>query len=126
MSIIITDRMQLRDKVRGAYSAAAEHPEVTHSFPVGWQFAESRGYPAELLASFAECGVRCFCGRVQRLAGCGSSGRGNRSGLGLWVWDGRALPHGGWGQLEGSSAWTLAPQCCLALAKPSPNPVSLM
>ena len=44
-----TDRTNLRDKVRIAYSAAAEMPQEKHAFPVGRAFAESLGYPADLL-----------------------------------------------------------------------------
>lgn len=62
MSVINTDRMQLRDKVRGAYSAAAEHPEVNQSFSVGRQFAESLGYPADLLASLPSVACEAFAG----------------------------------------------------------------
>jgi hypothetical protein len=42
-----TDGANLRDKVRIAYSAAAEKPEEKHAFPVGRGFAES----------LAACGV---------------------------------------------------------------------
>ena len=42
-----TDRTNLRDKVRIAYSAAAEMPQEKHAFPVGRAFAESVGYTAE-------------------------------------------------------------------------------
>ncbi len=62
MSVSNTGRMHLRDKVRGAYSAAAEHPEVNHSFPVGRQFAESLGYPADLLASLPSVACDAFAG----------------------------------------------------------------
>src|SRR6266436_5480962 len=47
----------LRDKVRKAYSAAAERPHETHAFPVGRAFAESLGYPQELLASLPNISV---------------------------------------------------------------------
>jgi len=48
--------------VRGAYSAAAEHPEENHSFPVDRQFAESLGYPADLLASLPSVACDAFAG----------------------------------------------------------------
>lgn len=47
----------LRDKVRKAYSAAAERPHETHAFPVGRAFAESLGYPQQLLASLPNISV---------------------------------------------------------------------
>jgi hypothetical protein len=47
----------LRDKVRKAYSAAAERPHQTHAFPVGRAFAESLGYPQELLAGLPNISV---------------------------------------------------------------------
>ena len=39
----------LRKSVQAAYSAAAIEPNGNHPFPVGSDFAESVGYPAELL-----------------------------------------------------------------------------
>jgi arsenite methyltransferase len=39
----------VRTGVRDAYSEAAEHPSAEHPFPVGRRFAESVGYPPELL-----------------------------------------------------------------------------
>lgn len=62
MSVINTDPMQLRDKVRGAYSAAAERPEGKHAFPVGRQFAESLGYSADLLAGLPNVACDVFAG----------------------------------------------------------------
>ncbi len=56
---------ELRTAVRNAYSAAAESPCGKHAFPVGSGFAESIGYPADLLgelpsvASDAFAGVSC-------------------------------------------------------------------
>jgi arsenite methyltransferase len=61
MSLINTELM-LRDKVHGAYSAAAERPEAEHAFPVGRQFAESLGYPADLLASLPNAACDAFAG----------------------------------------------------------------
>jgi len=39
-----------RRDVRRAYSSAAERPQEDHPFPVGRRFAESIGYPADLLS----------------------------------------------------------------------------
>jgi len=54
--------MQLREMVRGAYSSAAEQPKEKHAFPVGRQFAESIGYPADLLASLPNVACDAFAG----------------------------------------------------------------
>jgi arsenite methyltransferase len=62
MPLSSTSRVQLRDRVRGAYSFAAEHPDQKHAFPVGWQFAESIGYPADLLASLPTMACDAFAG----------------------------------------------------------------
>jgi arsenite methyltransferase len=53
---------QLREKVRDAYSAAAERPRDPHVFPVGRQFAESLGYSKELLATLPSACVDAFAG----------------------------------------------------------------
>ncbi|MDX2152728.1 MAG: methyltransferase domain-containing protein [Bryobacteraceae bacterium] len=49
--------MQMRDKVREAYSAAALTPDARHAFPVGRVFASSLAYqenaPAAALEAFA-------------------------------------------------------------------------
>lgn len=55
-------RLDLRDKVREAYSAAAEQPSDKHPFPVGRTFAESLGYPATLLDSLPSVAVEAFAG----------------------------------------------------------------
>lgn len=52
----------LRTKVRAAYSAAALHPNNSHGFPVGRQFAETLGYPAELLETLPSASVDAFAG----------------------------------------------------------------
>jgi arsenite methyltransferase len=57
-----TDRTHLRDKVRIAYSAAAETPQEKHAFPVGRAFAESVGYPAELLDDLPAVACDAFAG----------------------------------------------------------------
>jgi len=62
MPLTSTSTVQLRDRVRGAYSVAAEHPDQKHAFPVGRQFAESIGYPADLLASLPSVACDAFAG----------------------------------------------------------------
>jgi arsenite methyltransferase len=62
MSVTRTTPVPLRDRARGAYSAAAEHPNEKHAFPVGRQFAESIGYPAALLASLPTIACDAFAG----------------------------------------------------------------
>jgi len=57
-----TDRTDLRDKVRLAYSAAAEMPQEKHAFPVGRAFAESLGYPAVLLDRLPAVASDAFAG----------------------------------------------------------------
>jgi arsenite methyltransferase len=52
----------IRSKVRDAYSAAADHPEAKHAFPVGRAFAESLGYPAQLLNLVPAASVEAFSG----------------------------------------------------------------
>ena len=52
----------VRPKVREAYSAAALRPNEPHPFPVGRQFAESLGYPAELLDTLPLTSVEAFAG----------------------------------------------------------------
>lgn len=52
----------LRDKVRVAYSSAAEQPESRHPFPVGRAFAESLGYPSEWLDQIPSASVEAFAG----------------------------------------------------------------
>ena len=53
---------QLRDGVRKAYSAAAENPQGEHPFPVGRGFAQSLGYPEDLLAGLPSSSVDAFSG----------------------------------------------------------------
>lgn len=52
----------LRERVRGAYSSAALDPDTKHPFPVGAQFAESLGYPPELLKSLPPEASAAFAG----------------------------------------------------------------
>lgn len=58
----MTQAAELREAVRAAYSAAARQPESKHPFPVGRTFAESVGYPAELLDSLPPVAVEAFAG----------------------------------------------------------------
>jgi arsenite methyltransferase len=62
MPVSSTSPAQLREMVCGAYSAAAEQPQGKHAFPVGRQFAESIGYPAQLLASLPSVASDAFAG----------------------------------------------------------------
>lgn len=52
----------LRQKVQEAYSAAALHPGAKHAFPVGRRFAESLGYPRDLLDQLPPECVEAFTG----------------------------------------------------------------
>lgn len=52
----------IREKVRDAYSGAAESPQGKHAFPVGRVFAESLGYPRELLAGLPGFVAEAFTG----------------------------------------------------------------
>lgn len=53
---------QLREGVRRAYSSAAKRPQDKHPFPVGREFAESLGYPQNLLASLPSVSIDAFAG----------------------------------------------------------------
>ncbi len=53
---------RLRNGVRTAYSAAAERPQAEHPFPVGRRFAESLGYPKDLLDDLPSCAIDAFSG----------------------------------------------------------------
>lgn len=48
--------------VRRAYSKAADDPDGDHPFPMGRAFAESVGYPAELLERLSPLAVEAFAG----------------------------------------------------------------
>ena len=52
----------LRAKVREAYSAAAKRPTDKHPFPVGRNFAESIGYPSNILDRLPSVSVDSFTG----------------------------------------------------------------
>jgi SAM-dependent methyltransferase len=56
------DNAQLREGVRLAYSAVAESPQAQHPFPNGRIFAESLGYPVELLDELPAESVEAFAG----------------------------------------------------------------
>lgn len=62
MPVHHTSAARLREIVCRAYSAAAEQPQEKHAFPVGRQFAESLGYPAELLAGLPSVACDAFAG----------------------------------------------------------------
>jgi len=57
-----TDARVLEEAVREAYSAAALNPKDGHPFPVGRKYAESIGYPAQLLDTLPESAVAAFAG----------------------------------------------------------------
>ena len=52
----------IRDSVRRAYSVAAENPQSPRPFPVGRRFAESLGYPRDLLRGLPPVSVEVFAG----------------------------------------------------------------
>ncbi len=52
----------IREAVKGAYSAAAENPSGAHPFPTGRRFAESIGYAAEALEGIPDVCVNAFAG----------------------------------------------------------------
>ncbi|UCD58056.1 MAG: methyltransferase domain-containing protein [Candidatus Hydrogenedentota bacterium] len=53
---------RLRNGVRNAYSTAADRPEAKHPFPVGRHFAESLGYPQDMLSDLPSVSVEAFAG----------------------------------------------------------------
>ena len=53
---------RLYEGVKKAYSSAAERPTEQHPFPVGKAFAESLGYPKELLETLPAYSVDAFAG----------------------------------------------------------------
>jgi arsenite methyltransferase len=52
----------LRESVRQAYSAIAEHPHEESPFPTGRALAEDLGYPVDLLDTLPVTAVEAFCG----------------------------------------------------------------
>ncbi len=53
---------KLRESVCRVYSAAAQKPAEEQTFPLGRDFAESLGYPPDLLASMPAVSVDAFTG----------------------------------------------------------------
>ena len=53
---------KLRETVCRVYSAAAQKPAEEQTFPLGRDFAESIGYPPDLLASLPTVSVDAFTG----------------------------------------------------------------
>ena len=62
MGEVIDKTNPIRDAVHRVYSAAALRPEDEHPFPVGRRFAESIGYPSDLLAGLPSVSVDAFSG----------------------------------------------------------------
>lgn len=52
----------LRDGVRQAYSAIAEHPQDEPPFPAGYELARGLGYPPHLLDTLPATSLEAFCG----------------------------------------------------------------
>lgn len=59
---LIENANELRESVRGAYSAAANAPTSKHPFPIGASFAQELGYPRELLDSIPGESADAFTG----------------------------------------------------------------
>jgi arsenite methyltransferase len=53
---------RILEAVREAYSAASRNPRAKHAFPVGREFAESLGYPGDLLVRLPVASVEAFSG----------------------------------------------------------------
>lgn len=62
MEVSLARAQEFLDKVREAYSNAADNPGDSHPFPIGFDFALSVGYPEDLLRSLAESSVQRFTG----------------------------------------------------------------
>jgi SAM-dependent methyltransferase len=58
----VFDAHKLREGVRDAYSAAATTPQAAHAFQVGRAFAESIGYPHDLLEALPAACTEAFAG----------------------------------------------------------------
>jgi arsenite methyltransferase len=58
----LRNNLQIRRAVREAYSAASREPLGNHAFPVGREFAQSLGYPSDLLARMPADAVEAFSG----------------------------------------------------------------
>ena len=59
---IPTDQKRLRERVRSAYSDAADRPDDGHPFPVGPDLAASLGYPPDLLSKIPAVALEAFAG----------------------------------------------------------------
>jgi arsenite methyltransferase len=57
-----TTSENLRQEVRRVYSAAAQQPTEEQTFPLGRDFAESLGYPPDLLAGLPTVSIDAFTG----------------------------------------------------------------
>ena len=53
---------QLREEVRTVYSTVAKNPRGKHPFPVGRDFAESLGYPPDVLDELPSTASEAFAG----------------------------------------------------------------
>ncbi|MBF0472344.1 MAG: methyltransferase domain-containing protein [Nitrospirae bacterium] len=53
---------EFSEKVKEVYSSVAANPYDKHSFPTGRKFAESIGYPKEILDKLPAITVDCFAG----------------------------------------------------------------
>lgn len=62
MQVDLAQAHELRDKVREAYSNAADSPGDSHPFPIGYAFALSVGYPEDLLQSLPQSSIERFTG----------------------------------------------------------------
>jgi len=62
MKEIAEETTEIRDAVRRVYSEAAQQPAGEHPFPVGRRFAESVGYPPDLLSTLPSVSVDAFSG----------------------------------------------------------------
>jgi arsenite methyltransferase len=62
MQVRLAQARELLDKVREAYSNAADSPGESHPFPIGYDFALSVGYPEDLLQSLPQNSVERFTG----------------------------------------------------------------
>ena len=59
---VADETTKIREAVRQVYSEAAQQPTGEHPFPVGRGFAESVGYPSDLLSTLPSVSVDAFSG----------------------------------------------------------------
>jgi len=59
---VADETTKIREAVRQVYSEAAQKPAGEHPFPVGRGFAESVGYPSDLLSALPSVSVDAFSG----------------------------------------------------------------